>query len=162
MAICNHIRELPALLRAGQTLLGIDNGSVAVGVAVADPSLTVASPLAVLERQGFEKLAADIARLAKERNAGGLVIGLPLELDGGEGRATQSARALARNLLKNGGLPIPDMPIAFWDERFSTAAVERMMISGDMTRRRREKTIDKSAAAYMLQGALDAMKNRQA
>lgn len=158
MPICSDIHELKKLLRPGQTVLGIDNGSVAVGIAVSDPGLLVASPLAVLGRKGFTGLAADISRIARERNAGAIIIGLPLAMDGHEGPATQAARALAHNLLKKGGLPVSDMPIAFWDERFSTVAVERMLIDDDMTRRRRESVIDKAAAAYMLQGALDAMR----
>lgn len=160
MPICN-LPELPARLQKGQCLLGLDPGSAAIGVAVSDPGLAVASPLAVITRKKFSEDAAALAIIVKERAIGALVIGLPKNMDGSEGASAQSARAFARNLLKPGILPVDDMPIAFWDERLSTAAVERSLIEDDMSRKRRDAVIDKAAAAYILQGALDFLKRRQ-
>lgn len=156
MAVCN-LSDLPALLKPGFCLLGLDPGSVTVGVAVADPAGRVASPLAGLPRGKFTALAAALVKIIQERKIGALIIGLPKNLDGTEGPAAQSARTLASNLLRQGRLPDPDMPIVFWDERFSTAAVTRFMLEDDMSRKRREETVDKAAAAYILQGALDAL-----
>lgn len=159
MAICN-VSDIPALLKPGQCVLGLDPGSVAIGVAVSDPGLRVASPLTAILRKKFTEDAGALARLVGERNAGALVIGLPKNMDGSEGAAAQSARAFARNLLKPGVLPVEAMPAAFWDERLSSAAVERFLVSDDMTRKRRDAVIDKAAAAYILQGALDFLQNR--
>ena len=157
MPVCT-LAELPPLLKKGTCLLGLDPGSVVIGVAVSDPGLTIASPLVGLERKKkFSDDAAALLTLIRDRNIGGLVIGLPKNMDGSEGPSAQSARALARNLIERGNLP--DMPIVFWDERMSSAAVERFMIEGDMSRKRRDAVIDKAAAAYILQGALDALKN---
>lgn len=156
MAVCN-LSELPGLLPKGTCLLGIDPGSVAIGVAVSDPGLRVASPLTTITRKKFSQDAALLAKIVQERQIGGLVVGLPKNMDGSEGPSAQSARAFVRNLLANGVLPVPDMPVAFWDERLSSAAVERFLISDDMSRKRRDEVIDKAAAAYILQGALDAI-----
>ena len=139
--------ELRARLPKGQGLLGLDPGSVAIGVAVSDPGLTVASPLTTIVRKKFADDAATLVRLIRERRAGGLVVGLPRNMDGTEGPAAQSARAFIRNLQQRGQLPDPDMPIVFWDERFSSAAVERFLIGEDISRQRRAAVIDKAAAA---------------
>lgn len=158
MAVCN-LSDLPALLKPGECLLGLDPGRVVIGVAVADPGGCVASPLAGIKRT---KLAADLAALAKiirERRIGGVVIGLPKNMDGTEGPAAQSARTFAANLMRRSYPPMPDLPIVFWDERMSTAAVTRFMLEDDMTRKRRDETVDKAAAAYILQGALDALQH---
>lgn len=160
MPICTLL-ELPALLKKGSCLLGLDPGSVVIGIAVSDPGLSIASPLLGLTRKKkFADDAAAIAAIIRERNVGGIIIGLPKNMDGSEGPSAQSARALARNLTERGGLPNPDMPIVFWDERLSSAAVERFLIDSDMSRKRRDAVIDKAAAAYILQGALDALKNQ--
>lgn len=156
MAVCN-LSDLFALCPQGRCLLGLDPGSVVVGVAISDPSWTVASPLAGLARKPFESLAKTLADLCQQRNVGALIVGLPKTLDGQEGPAAQSARAFVSLLLRKGNLPVPAMPVAFWDERFSTQAVTRMMLEDDMTRKRRQETVDKAAAAYILQGALDAL-----
>lgn len=156
MAICN-LSELPSSLKAGQCLLGLDPGSVIVGVAIADPAGMVASPLTGLKKGKFKHLVAEIAQIIKERNVGGLVIGLPKNMDGKEGPAAQSARTFASNLLRSEALADLDLPIAFWDERLSTAAVTRFMLEDDMTRQRRLDKVDQAAAAYILQGALDAL-----
>lgn len=154
------IAELPAHIKKGTCLLGLDPGSVVIGVAVSDPGLTVASPLVGLTRKKkFAEDAAALVTIIRERNIGGLIVGLPKNMDGSEGPAAQSARALVRNLVERGNLPDPEMPIAFWDERLSSSAIERFMIDSDMTRKRRDAVIDKAAAAYILQGALDALKN---
>ena len=159
MPVCT-LAELLPLLRKGSCLLGIDPGSVVIGVAVSDPGLTVASPLVGLQRKKrFAEDAAAIVAIIRERNIGGLIVGLPKNMDGTEGPSAQSARAFARNLTEKGSLPDPALPIVFWDERMSSAAVERFLIADDMSRKRRDAVIDKAAAAYILQGALDALKN---
>lgn len=155
MAICN-LSELSVLLKKGQCLLGLDSGSVVIGVAISDPGLRVASPLTSITRKKFADDAAALVKIMIERNIGGLVVGLPKNMDGSEGPSAQSARAFVRNLVQRGGLPDPDLPVAFWDERMSSAAVERFMIENDMSRKRRDAVIDKAAAAYILQGALDS------
>jgi putative Holliday junction resolvase len=157
--ICN-LSELPKLLKKGQCLLGIDPGSKTIGIAISDPGLTVASPFTSITRGKFATDAAALVTIIRERNIGGLVVGLPKTMEGSEGPAAQSARALVRNLIERGNLPNPDLPIAFWDERFSTAAVEREMIAHDISRAKREAKIDQAAAAYILQGALDALRSR--
>jgi putative Holliday junction resolvase len=159
MPICN-LSELPALLKKGQCLLGLDPGSVAIGVAISDPGFTVASPLTTITRKKFTDDATALVKIIRDRNIGGIIIGLPKNMDGSEGASAQSARALARNLLERGQLPDPNLAICFWDERLSSAAIERFMVSDDMTRKRRDEVIDKAAAAYILQGALDGMKKR--
>ncbi len=158
MPVCNLI-ELPKLLKKGECLLGLDPGSVAIGVAVSDPGFIVASPLTTITRKKFTDDAAAMATIIRERKIGGIIVGLPKNMDGSEGASAQSARAFVRNLLERGNLPDPAIPVVFWDERLSTAAVERFMIENDMTRKRRDAVIDKAAAAYILQGALDALTN---
>ena len=149
------ILDLPAALPPRTPVLGLDPGEKTIGVAASDLTLSIASPLALIRRRKFTEEAEELFALMKTRGAGGLVIGLPVNMDGTEGARCQSNRALARNLLRLR----PDMPIAFWDERLSTAAVERMLVNEhDMTRARRAEVIDKTAAAYILQGALDRLR----
>ena len=151
--------ELPGRLAPGQRLLGLDIGAKTIGLAISDRGLAVASPLETLRRRGFAEDAAALARLCRERGVGGLVIGLPVNMDGSEGPRCQSVRQFAANLAGIGGV---DMPAAFWDERLSTAAVQRLLISeADMSRKRRAQVVDKMAAAYILQGALDALAARR-
>ncbi|MBI1273749.1 MAG: Holliday junction resolvase RuvX [Alphaproteobacteria bacterium] len=159
MPLCN-IADLKSLLQPGQCLLGLDLGTKTIGLAVCDPGLAVASPLKTLARGKFAADAAALAAVIAERSAGGLVIGLPKNMDGSEGPRAQSARAFAQNFLTLG--KAGDIAIAFWDERLSTMAVERFMLEDDMTRKRRDEVVDKAAAAYILQGALDLLKNRAA
>ena len=154
MPLCS-ISELPTLLQKGRCLLGLDSGSTVIGIAISDPGLRVASPLTSIARKKFGEDAAALLKIVKERNVGGLVIGLPKNMDGTEGPSAQSARAFVSNLMEKGGLP--DMPVVFWDERLSSAAVERMLVEDDMSRKRRDAVVDKAAAAYILQGALDAL-----
>jgi putative Holliday junction resolvase len=145
-------------LDGGARLLGLDVGAKTIGLAVSDRGLAVASPLETLRRG---KLADDVAalkRVCAERAVGGLVIGLPVNMDGSEGPRCQSVRQFAANLAERG----LDLPAAFWDERLSTAAVERLLIAeADMSRKRRGQVVDKMAAAYILQGALDALAARR-
>jgi len=151
--------DLPDLLSKGQRLLGLDLGEKTVGLALSDGARTIASPLTTLRRGKFTEDAERLEEICRERPVGGLVIGLPLNMDGSEGPRCQSVRQFARNLVEIAGFTLP---IAFWDERLSTAAVERFLISeADMTRKRRARVIDKMAAAYILQGALDALARRQ-
>lgn len=146
------LAEFYSALAPKQRLLGIDVGRKTLGLAVSDASLTVASPLDTIRRK---RLAADLESLAAEiaaHEVGGLILGLPVSMDGTEGPACQSVRQFARNI----GQQI-ETEITFWDERLSTAAVERLLVDeADMTRRRRAQVVDKMAAAYILQGALDS------
>ncbi|MEQ8356697.1 MAG: Holliday junction resolvase RuvX [Kiloniellaceae bacterium] len=142
-------------LARGERLLGLDPGSKTIGLAVSDSALTVASPLETLKRAKFTQDAARLAAVCEAYRIGGLIIGLPVNMDGTEGPRCQSVRQLARNLTEKAGFT---QPIAFWDERLSTAAVERFLVDeADMTRKRRGEVVDKMAAAYILQGALDAI-----
>jgi putative Holliday junction resolvase len=153
-----RLEELRAALAPGTRILGLDVGSKTIGVALSDASLTVGTPQETIRRTKFTADAARLAALIAERGVGGIVIGLPVNMDGTEGPRAQSTRQFARNLLDK-----VDLPIAFWDERLSTAAVTRMMIDeADLTRRRRGQLVDKLAAAYILQGALDALRHQGA
>jgi len=154
------VTDLPARLQPGQRLLGLDPGSKTIGVAISDSALKVASPLETIKRAKFTQDAEQLVRICAAYKIGGLVIGLPVNMDGSEGPRCQSVRALARNLREKAGL---DLPMAFWDERLSTAAVERFLVDeADMTRKRRGEVVDKMAAAYILQGALDAISRQGA
>jgi len=149
MPICNP-SDLKRLLKPGERLIGLDVGTKTVGMALSDTTLLVATPYDTIRRTRFQ---ADAARLVAElarHKVGGIVVGLPVSLDGSEGPRAQSVRQFARNLLER-----LDLPLAFWDERMSTAAVEREMIAADLSRKRRAEIIDKVAAAYILQGLLD-------
>lgn len=147
------IEHLADARAANTRLLGLDVGTRTVGLALSDGLLMVATPLQTLRRTRFARDAAALQGIVAENEVGGLVIGLPVSMDGREGPRCQSVRQFARNL--DGHM---DVPMAFWDERLSTAAVERMLIDEvDMSRRRRRQVVDKLAAAYILQGALDAI-----
>ncbi len=149
------LAELPARLTAGRRLLGLDLGEKTIGLAISDSARLVASPLETLRRGKFTRDAQLLAGLCAERQVGGLVIGLPVNMDGSEGPRCQATRQFATNLAELAGFTLP---IAFWDERLSTAAVERVLIEeADMSRKRRAAVVDKMAAAYILQGALDAL-----
>lgn len=149
------LTDLPAALPSGAPLAGLDLGERTIGVAVSDTTRMIASPLETIRKVKFTDDAAALFRIMESRGAGGLVIGLPVNMDGSEGPRAQSARAFARNLLR-----LRDLPIAFWDERMSTMAVNRMLIDeADTTRARRAQVVDRAAAAWILQGALDRMRN---
>jgi putative Holliday junction resolvase len=136
----------------GARVMGLDVGTKTIGLALSDTRLVIATPLDTIRRRKFRDDMAALFAECDRHIIGGLVIGLPLRLDGRDGPRTQSTRQFARNVLA-----LRDMPIAFWDERLSTAAVTREMIAHDMTRKRRAEIVDKVAAAYILQGFLDAM-----
>ncbi len=149
------LHDLLDHLAHGKRLLGLDLGDKTIGLAISDRGLKVASPLETIRRTKFTKDAEALAALCKERGVGGLVLGLPVNMDGSEGPRCQSARQFAANLAELAGFTLP---IAFWDERLSTAAVERVLVGeADMSRKRRGQVVDKMAAAYILQGALDAL-----
>ena len=149
------LHDLPRQTR----LLGLDIGEKTIGLAVSDSGQSVASPLETIRRSKFAKDMERLKEIIAERKVGALVLGLPINMDGSEGPRCQSVRQFARNLESLAGI---DLPLAFWDERLSTQAVERFLIDEqDMTRMRRAEVIDKLAAAYILQGALDA-RQRQA
>ncbi len=158
MALIN-MAALRAGLRPGQRLLGLDLGSKVIGLALTDVSLMLASPHGSLKRAKLTQNAAEVAAICVKQDAGGLVVGLPLSLDGRLGPAAESARDWSAALSEATGLPV-----AMWDERLSSAAVNRMMISeADLTRKRRAAAVDAAAAAYILQAALDASRGgRQA
>jgi putative Holliday junction resolvase len=133
-------------------LIGLDLGTRTIGVAVSDPDRRVATGVETIARKAFTTDAARLLALAAERKAVGIVLGLPVNMDGSEGPRAQSTRAFARNLAR-----ITDLPIALWDERLSTAAVERELIAADVSRAKRAKVIDEHAAIFILQGALDRL-----
>jgi putative holliday junction resolvase len=146
------LAEAAALLPARGVLIGLDLGSKTIGVAASDPDRRVAAPVETISRQRFALDAGRILELAAERRAAGLVLGLPINMDGSEGPRAQSTRAFARNLAR-----LTELPIALWDERLSTVAVERALIAADASRAARKNVIDQHAAAYILQGALDRL-----
>jgi putative Holliday junction resolvase len=137
-------------------LIGLDLGSKTIGVAASDPDRRVAAPVETISRQRFNLDARRILDLAAERRAAGLVLGLPINMDGSEGPRAQATRAFARNLAR-----LTELPIALWDERLSTAAVERALIAADASRAKRKSVIDQHAAAYILQGALDRLRGER-
>jgi putative holliday junction resolvase len=147
------IEEFAACLPPRAPVIGLDVGTKTVGLAISDITRTVATALRTLRRTKFAADGAALLALAAERGAGGFVIGLPVNSNGSEGPRAQSCRAFARNL----GALTP-LPIAFWDERLSTAAAERALLAADASRKRRAEVIDSVAAAFILQGALDRMK----
>ena len=159
--ILDDIRSLKNSMQRGRRLLGLDVGSKTIGLALSDVSLLVATPHSLIRRTKFAKDGAAIGAVVREQDVGGVVIGLPVGMDGREGPACQSVRAFASNLagaLATQGLA--HVVIGFWDERLSTAAVERMLVSeADLSRARRKEVVDKIAAAYILQGALDALRS---
>ena len=149
--LCNDPRDLRQAVPPGRRVLGLDVGTKTIGLALSDTRLVIASPLDTIRRRRFREDVTALFALVDRHEVGGLVIGLPLSLAGGDSPRTQSVRQFARNLLA-----LRDLPVAFWDERLSTAAVTREMIAHDMTRKRRAEIVDRVAAAYILQGFLDA------
>lgn len=150
--IARNPRELKDSLRTGARWLGIDVGSKTLGLALSDVTLTIATPLEVLRRGKFTKDAATLTAIIEREQVGGLVIGLPLNMEGSEGPRCQSVRQFAANLDER-----IDIPMTFWDERLSTVAVTRTLLEADASRKRRSEVVDKMAAAYILQGALDSL-----
>lgn len=152
MAIFDDIEEFARALPRAQALAGMDLGEKTIGVAVSDSFLSVATPLETIRRKKFGLDAAELLRITTARGIGGLILGLPRNMDGTEGARCQSTRAFARNLTA-----LTPLPIGFWDERLSTVAAERALLEADTSRRRRAEVIDHVAAGYILQGALDRL-----
>jgi putative holliday junction resolvase len=145
------VKEALRALPPNRPAIGIDLGSKSIGIAVSDITRRIATPRETIIRRKFSLDAQRLLEVAESVKAAIIVIGLPLNMDGSEGPRAQSTRAFARNLAK-----LTAIPIVFWDERLSTAAVERMLIDADASRARRAKIVDKLAAAYILQAALDS------
>jgi putative Holliday junction resolvase len=156
-ALVCPLAEAQSSLPARGALIGLDLGTKTIGVAASDPDRALAAGVETVARKAFKADAARLLVLATERQAVGFVLGLPLNMDGTEGPRAQSTRAFARNFAK-----LTDLPIAFWDERLSTAAVERDLIAADASRAKRALVIDQHAAAFILQGALDFLRNANA
>ncbi len=155
--IHEEITDFAAAIAPMRPLLGLDLGEKTIGVAASDSLRATATPLETIRRRKFTTDAARLLEIANERAAGGIVLGLPRNMDGSEGPRCQSTRAFARNLSR-----LTDLPITFWDERLSTVAAERALLEADTSRRRRAEVIDHVAAAYILQGALDRLRNLEA
>jgi putative Holliday junction resolvase len=145
--------ETVAALAPQSRLMGLDLGAKTIGVATSDLTRTIATPVETIARKKFTADAARLLELAARENIGLIVLGLPVNMDGSEGPRAQSTRAFARNLTM-----FTPIPIVFWDERLSSAAVERMLIAADASRARRGEVIDKLAAAWILQAALDSLR----
>lgn len=150
MAVFDAIEDFAAALPAMRAIAALDLGTKTIGVAVSDRMLSVATPLETLRREKFTLDADRLIRIAAARDLGGLILGLPRNMDGSEGPRCQSTRAFARNLAR-----LTDLPIGFWDERLSTVAAERALLEADTSRKRRAEVIDHVAAGIILQGALD-------
>ncbi len=150
--ICDDIAAFRATLPASGAIVGLDLGTMTIGVAVSDLRRSVATPFEVIRRVKFTEDAARLLATLTARQVMGLILGLPLNMDGSEGPRAQSTRAFARNMSR-----LTDLPIAFWDERLSTVAAERALLEADASRKRRKEVIDAVAASYILQGALDRM-----
>lgn len=144
--------EAAAIWPARGALIGLDLGTKTIGVAVSDPDRKLATGVETIQTTKFTLDAARLLSLASERSAVGIVLGLPINMDGSEGPRAQSTRAFARNLAR-----LSDLPIGLWDERLSTSAVERELIANDVSRAKRAKVIDEHAAIFILQGALDRL-----
>jgi len=157
MAAILPLVDAAKLLPARGALIGLDLGSKTIGVAASDPDRRLATGVETVARKSFTSDAARLLALAAERKAAGFVLGLPINMDGSEGPRAQSTRAFARNLAR-----LTELPIALWDERLSTAAVERELIAADVSRARRAKVIDQHAAIFILQGALDRLRRLDA
>jgi len=144
--------DIKPFIKRGQAVLGLDLGSKTIGLAKSDLSFTIASPLETIRRTKFTKDALELKAIIDANEIGALVLGLPYNMDGTEGPRCQSTRQFAANLLEKF-----DIPITYWDERMSTQAVTRTLLEADASRKRRAEVVDKMAAAYILQGALDAL-----
>ena len=150
--ICDDIKEFANALATQGALAGLDLGTKTIGVAVSDSMRAIATPVQTIKRKKFTSDATALLELTTQRMVSGLVLGLPMNMDGSEGPRCQATRAFARNLEK-----LTPLPICFWDERLSTVAAERALLDADASRKRRAEVIDHVAAAYILQGALDRL-----
>ncbi|MEQ8256375.1 MAG: Holliday junction resolvase RuvX [Roseovarius confluentis] len=155
--IVEDFAAFAAALPGFRALLGLDLGTKTIGVAASDALLSSANPVETIKRTKFTADADRLLAIVTDRNAAGVILGLPRNMDGSEGPRCQSTRAFARNLAAR-----TDLPIGFWDERLSTVAAERALIEADLTRKRRAEVIDAVAAAYILQGALDRIRHLKA
>tara|TARA_B100001123_G_C15098261_1_gene942471 strand:- start:296 stop:757 length:462 start_codon:yes stop_codon:yes gene_type:complete len=144
--------QLKAILKPKERLLGLDVGAKTIGLAISDTTRLIASPYSTIQRTSFTKDALHLSNLVQQEIIGGIVIGLPINMNGSEGRRCQSVRQFAHNLFE-----YTKLPMVFWDERLSTVATERTLISADVSRQKRSRIIDKLAATYILQGALDSL-----
>ena len=152
MTLHTRIEDFAAALPEGRAIAGLDLGTKTIGVAVSDLRRGIATPVLTIRRVKFTTDAAALAALVAERRIAGLILGLPLNMDGSEGPRAQATRAFARNLER-----LLPLPIGFWDERLSTVAAERALLEADTSRKRRSEVIDHVAAGYILQGVLDRM-----
>lgn len=150
--ICATVEEFVAALPPNRAVAGLDLGDKTIGVALSDLRRQVATPIEVIRREKFTLDAAKLLALLQARGAAGIVLGLPLNMDGSVGPRVQATQAFARNLVK-----LTTLPICYWDERLSTVAAERALLEADTSRKRRKEVIDQVAAGYILQGALDRM-----
>jgi putative Holliday junction resolvase len=150
--ICAAVEEFAATLPPNRAIAGLDLGDKTIGVALSDLRRQVATPLEVIRREKFTIDAGKLLALLEARGAAGIVLGLPLNMDGSLGPRVQATQAFARNLEK-----LTPLPICYWDERLSTVAAERALLEADTSRKRRKEVIDQVAAGYILQGALDRM-----
>ncbi|PNG25214.1 Holliday junction resolvase RuvX [Methylocella silvestris] len=149
-----EVADLRTRLSVKQRLIGIDLGSKTIGLALSDVERRIATPLETIQRIKFSKDAARLIQLAEKFDAGALIIGLPLNMDGSQGPRVQATRAFVRSLSA-----LVSKPFVYWDERLSTAAVTRQLIDQDVSRLKRAEVVDKMAAAYILQGVLDRLRN---
>lgn len=147
-----EVMELKEVIGARTRLLGLDIGEKTIGLAISDERRVIATPMETIRRKKFSADARKLLEIAAAREVGGLVLGLPVNMDGSEGRRCQSVRQFAANLGE-----LTDLPMAFWDERLSTMAVTRTLLEADASRAKRRQVIDKMAAGFILQGALDRM-----
>lgn len=150
--ICASVEEFLSALPPNRAIAGLDLGTHTIGVALSDLRRQVATPIEVIRREKFTIDAGRLLALLEARGAAGIVLGLPLNMDGSAGPRVQSTQAFARNLEK-----LTPLPICYWDERLSTVAAERALLEADTSRKRRKEVIDQVAAGYILQGALDRM-----
>ncbi len=148
-----QIEDVPARLTRNDRLMGIDLGTKTIGLALSDVERSIASPLKIIQRQKFTIDATDLLETTNKFGVVGLVIGLPLNMDGSEGPRVQSTKAFIRSLS-----PMTDLFVILWDERLSTVAAEKALLSADLSRAKRKAVIDSTAAAYILQGALDRLR----
>jgi putative Holliday junction resolvase len=151
------IEELPARLGGGKTLAGLDLGDKTIGIAISDRGFSFAHPRPVIMRKKFSLDAAALLTVLHKENAGAIVLGLPINMDGSEGSRAQKSRAFVRNMAG-----MTDLPFVLWDERLSTVAAERTLIEMDFSRRKRAGKIDSAAAAFILQGVLDRLQSLDA
>ena len=152
--IFEEIEAFAEAIKPRQPLIGLDLGTKTIGIAVSDALHLSATPIETLKRIKFTSDAARLLEMIAERNIGGIILGLPRNMDGSEGPRCQSTRAFARNFTK-----LCEVPIGFWDERLSTVAAEKALLEADTSRRRRAEVIDHVAASYILQGALDRLRH---